>query len=164
MKRRLTIPVFKWRLAIHLEATRNLQNQKGTPAHNCECDLCRLWREAYPELIPETLLSELKRVGIDLNFPTEFYDSNSNSDTSDMCCRIMFHAVGKVLSGPGSSIANKRLGENVMNYITVREQPYFSIMVLSERNSYEAAPVLTDSSVGEILCFDIRFNIHKPPV
>ena len=154
-KQRPTIPISEWKLAINLETTRDIQNQEGTPAHGCECEWCLAWKAVYKELLPEALQEQLLRVGIELENPTDLYQFEKNENSSAV--RVVYHAVGKILSGPNQWKYNE-LGK-VLMYQTIRENPYLSLIVFPQSHSFDASPELRDEKSGELIRIDFRLNI-----
>ena len=154
-KQRPTIPVSEWKLATHLEATRDLQNQEGTPAHGCECEWCLNWKSVYKELLPKELQEQLLRVGIQLENPTDLYKFESNENGSAI--RVVYHAVGKILSGP-NQWQNHEIGKTLM-YQTIREEPCLSLVVFPQSQSFDASPVFEDKEAGDLIRIDFRINV-----
>lgn len=156
MKRqRPTIRIWEWKLAINLEATRKVQNQEGVPAYNCDCEWCSNWRRHLEELLPKELKEQLLRVGIELEHPTDVYQFDRHEKSSSI--RVTYHAVGKILEGP-NQWAEGSIGTMLM-YYPVRKEPRLSLVILPERHSFEHAPVLKDSSAGELIHIDMRLEV-----
>jgi hypothetical protein len=156
-KRRPTIPLFLWKLAVNTESTKQIQNHSSSPAHNCECEWCLLWRNQVEELLPDTIKEQLLRIGIDLNRPSELYKFGQDIDHYSM--RVIYHLVGKVLSGPIQRIDKD--GDKFLTYQTVRKVPYFSLNVIPENQSLEYCPKLNDSSAGDVIIVDFRLDVPK---
>ncbi|MDG9667787.1 hypothetical protein ONV78_08595 [Hahella sp. CR1] len=153
--RRPTIPIAKWKLATHLEATHEIQNQKGVPAYGCDCEWCFNWKHYWKVVLPEELQEQLKRVGVELDHPTDLYEFKSDEDGSSI--RVIYHAVGKILEGP-NQWKSTDIGE-VLMYSTIREHPYLSLVVFPQSQSYDKAPVLKNRSAGELVRIDLRLVI-----
>ncbi|MFA0790755.1 hypothetical protein ACCI51_09380 [Microbulbifer echini] len=151
-KLRPTIPVHEWKLSINLKATREIQNQSGNPAFDCNCQSCMDWRSSFKEFFPTELLGQLQRVGIDLEHPTDLYQYNETNDGSSL--RIVYHAVGKILEGPNQWTKNE-MGD-VLMYREVRQTPYVSIVVFPQSQSYDHAPVLENTASGDLVRLDLR--------
>lgn len=154
-KQRPTIPIAEWKLATHLEATREIQNQKGVPAYGCDCEWCFSWKHCLKLVLPEELQEQLARVGVELDHPTDLY--KFESDESGYSIRVVYHAVGKILEGP-SQWKSTEIGEMLM-YSTIREQPYLALVVFPQRLSKDQAPVLNNKSAGELIRIDLRLVI-----
>lgn len=154
-KLRPTIPVDKWKLAVNLESTRQIQNQKGTPAYGCECKSCANWRASLDEVIPTQLREEMTRVGINLKCPTDLYEFESNNGQSSI--RVLFHAVGKILSGPNQWKATE-FGKSLL-YSTVSFEPNVALVVIAQNESLEQAPVFQKSANGELIQIDLRVQL-----
>ncbi|WP_105168165.1 hypothetical protein [Pseudoalteromonas sp. T1lg23B] len=154
-KQRPTIPIAEWKLATHLEATREIQNQKGVPAYGCDCEWCFNWKHCLKVLLPEELQGQLTRVGVELDHPTDLYKYESDENGSSI--RVVYHAVGKILEGP-NQWKSTDMGEMLM-YSTIREQPYLSLVVFPQSQSHDEAPVLKNTSAGELVRIDLRLAI-----
>jgi len=155
-KQRPTIPIFEWRVAINLEATRDIQNQVGTPAYGCECEDCQKWKSCFKDVLPENIQHELKRIGVEIENPTDLYQFQEDTEGSNI--RVVYHAVGKILSGPNQWKNDSSLGDMLM-YHTVRESPYTSIVVFPQNQSFDASPILNNQSAGELIRIDFRLLI-----
>ncbi|HAS8156417.1 hypothetical protein [Vibrio vulnificus] len=154
-KQRPTIPIAEWKLATHLEATREIQNQKGVPAYGCDCEWCFKWKRSLTVLLPKDLQEQLTRAGVELAHPTDLY--KFDSDKSGACIRVVYHAVGKILEGPNQWTSTST-GEILM-YSTIREQPYLSLVVFPQSQSYDKCPVLKNTSSGDLVRIDFRLVI-----
>lgn len=149
---RPTIPVQEWKLAVHLEATRGVQNQAGNPAYGCECKSCKDWRNAFEEFLPNELKSQLKRVGIELEHPTDLYRFDASKEGCHL--RIVYHAIGKILEGPNSWSKNE--DGDVLMYKEVSDNPNISLVVLPQSQLHDHAPTHKDTSTGDLIRFDFR--------
>ncbi|WP_444892137.1 hypothetical protein ACJJIE_14405 [Microbulbifer sp. TRSA001] len=154
-KQRPTIPIAGWKLATHLEATREIQNQKGVPAYGCDCEWCFNWKHCLKVILPEDLRGHLTRVGLELDHPTDLY--KYESDEGGTSIRVVYHAVGKILEGP-NQWKSTDLGEMLM-YSTIRENPYLSLVVFPQSQSHDESPVLKNTSASELVRIDLRLVI-----
>jgi hypothetical protein len=159
-KQRPTIPISEWKVAVHLDATRKIQNQKGIPAYGCECEWCRKLKNCFAEILPKELREQLTRVGIELLNPTDLYKYSDSQNGSSI--RVVFHAVGKILSGPNQWTINE-MGEMLM-YHTVRDKPYLSLVVFPQSQSFDEAPIFKDQKAGELVRIDFRLVIPNEVV
>lgn len=157
MKRRPTIPFFEWRIAVHLERTREIQNQAGMPAYRCQCELCKTWKHSYLEIIPSEIIGELRRLGVQLDAPSELYGHPPNQGKRHV--RAIYHVVGKILSGPESVVFHNGLDEHMQNYVTIREEPWFRVRVLDANESFEPSPSIENSNDGDVIALDFRFEM-----
>ena len=154
---RPTIPVSEWRIATHLDATKGIQNQVGTPAYNCECKWCRIWSECNSEILPAELKSQLQRFGIEPTNPTDLYSFNTSPDSASI--RIVYHVVGKVLSGPSSWSEHPEIGA-LLQYKELRKSPYLSMVVFPQKDSVDqSSPEYQNTGNGELIRLDFRLNI-----
>ncbi|MBV1776804.1 hypothetical protein KSF73_13895 [Burkholderiaceae bacterium DAT-1] len=157
MKRRPTIPFFKWRIAVHLGRTKQIQNQPSMPAYKCQCELCSKWKCSYQEIIPSETLMELQRLGVQLEAPNELYGGQQNQGKYHV--RAIYHIVGKIVSGPESTIFHDRLGEYVQNYVVIRSDPWFSVCVSNAKESCVLSPRIDNAKDGDIIVLDFRFDM-----
>ncbi|WP_196137546.1 hypothetical protein [Aliikangiella sp. G2MR2-5] len=155
-KRRPTIPFSGWMLAVDLEETRKIQNQKGTPAYGCDCDLCTEWKLAYKKIIPEKLLDEFGRAGVELQSPTDLYGSGSGDE--ERTIRVTFHFIGKILSGLNGATHDDRFDYDGFPYEVVRDNPYFSVRVIPQQETYVSAPNCEAKGNSRVLCIDMRLG------
>lgn len=150
--RRPTIPIFKWRIATHLEATKSVQGQHGTPAYKCDCEECTRWRHSWHEVLPELLGSELIRLGVDPAQPTDIYGGDD--------ARVSYHVIGKIISGPDSFLTDDNWGKQ-QTYEVIREEPWLSISVARSDETSAAAPEIEDDKFGDLIVIDLRLRIWR---
>ena len=150
--RRPTINFSEWKLSVDLKETKEVQNQHGLPAFGCDCIDCSSWRRNYKSNLPDGLLNSFNRMGIDLDNPSDCYGGNDN-------LRVIFHLVGKIQSGPDSTIFNKKLNEYVMNYVPIRQQPWLSVMVLPARDSFQSRPKRMNGTDQGVVRIDMRLSL-----
>ena len=158
--RRPTIPFAQWKLAVDLEASRKLQNQAGMPAYGCACDVCEDWKKLYQKIIPVQISEQLSRIGIDPKHPTDIYAFMESEN--GRAIRVLFHFVGKILSGPSAQTFSNTVHGQVMNFVPQGYENFFSIMVLPANKSYEAAPKRSDGSRDQVVCIDMRLTYALP--
>lgn len=159
-KRRPTIPIAGWRLATHLEATREIQYQKGVPAYGCDCEWCFNWKHCLKVVLPEELQEQLTRVGVALGHPTDLYKYESDENGSSI--RVVYHAVGKILEGPNQWKITD-MGKILM-YSTIREQPYLSLVVFPQSQSHDEAPIIEGTFDGDLVRIDLRLVVPNEVV
>ncbi|MCO7223020.1 hypothetical protein [Pleionea sp. CnH1-48] len=153
-KYRPTIPFLSWMLAVDLEETRNIQNQEGSPAYGCDCDLCVEWKLLYKKIIPEKLLEAFCRVGIELQSPTDLYGSGLGSDMRTV--RVTFHFIGKILSGLNGATHDDKFDYDGFPYEIIRKEPYFSLRVIPQKETFVSAPDYEAEGSSQVLCVDMR--------
>ena len=151
-QRRPTIRIDDWKIALNLEDTKSVQRDEAAPAYNCGCDLCRKWKAIYKKLLPETYLGQLTRAFIDLDYPTELYESDSNKN--GVSIRIQFHIVGKILDGP-ITYSHREDGRH-MFYSEIRKDPWLTVALTKHSETYDYHPEYTDSKSGDIILVDMR--------
>ena len=71
--------------------------------------------------------------------------------------RVVFHAVGKILSGP-NQWKNNEMGEMLL-YHTVRGKPYLSVVVFPQSQSLDEAPTFKDQKAGDLVRIDLRLRM-----
>ena len=157
-KQRPTIPISEWRVSIHLEETRNIQNQPGTPAHACDCEWCKKWKVCCEEVMPEEIKKELLRVGIELKHPTDLYKYQDNEHGNYL--RVVYHAVGKILGGPNQWRDGLGQGK-ALTYHTIRENPFVSLVVFPQSQSFDESPIFENKAEGDLLRVDFRLCISE---
>ncbi|MFC3192746.1 hypothetical protein ACFODZ_00705 [Marinicella sediminis] len=158
--RRPTIPFAQWKLAVDLKATRKLQNQAGMPAFGCACDVCADWKKLYKKIIPGQMSEQLNRIGVDQQHPTDIYAFMESEN--DRAIRVLFHFIGKILSGPGAQTFCNKVHGQIMNYVPQGYENFFSIMVLPANQSFETAPRRSDGSHDQVVCIDMRLMYSLP--
>jgi hypothetical protein len=120
---RPTLALGEWRIATDLIATRAIAGIVPPPVCGRACFWCRNWAVAYVEALPEFLLNQLGRIGIDPTKPTDLYAyDNPDPDSGLIPHRATFHAVGKILSGPSLWIELTKLGTH-RNYVRPEGAP-----------------------------------------
>jgi len=154
-KRRPTISLGDWMLAVDLETSRKIQNQKEMPANECDCDECRHLKLALDQVFPKDIKEQLIGIGINPMNPTDFikYDVSEKEES----VRVIYHVIGKILSGPNPYRVEK-FGETLI-YHPVRDQPRMSMVVVPQKQAYGYAPILDDDSAGMLICIDFRLVI-----
>ncbi|MFK7888876.1 MAG: hypothetical protein AB8G16_18620 [Gammaproteobacteria bacterium] len=145
MSRRPTIPLYDWRIAVHLEGAQHVQRQDGMPAVGCDCDNCVWWREIYRDVLPEKLQQQLPRFGADLDRPSDVHPyGGSEGGLYDF--RVQFHTVGKILSTAGSD----------EQFVEIQNEPLrITMQVVRGHKLYFYTPDIPDASWGDVLCIEI---------
>ena len=151
-KQRPTISISEWKLAVHLEATSKVQRDPLNPAFQCGCVECIGWLSCYEEILPVEVIRELKRVGIDLEYPTDLYKYKKSEAGSFI--RVVYHVVGKILEGPNQWI-DGRDGRSLC-YQTMNETPFLSIVVFPQKQSFDHSPEFKPGLDGELIRIDLR--------
>lgn len=154
-KQRPTIPIAEWKVATHLQATREIQNQPGVSAYNCDCEWCVAWQQCFRQVLPKALQLQLTRVGVKLSHPTDLY--LFDKDTENASLRVVYHAVGKILEGPNVWKSCEEM--DMLMYSILSEQPYVSMVVIPQCQTHGTAPVLPSNSDGELIRIDFRLQI-----
>jgi hypothetical protein len=157
MRRRPTIPFFQWRIAVHLEQTKQIQNQPGMPAYQCQCELCSSWKHLHSKIFPPQTIKELQRLGVQLDAPNELYGDQPGKEKRDV--RVVYHIVGKILSGPENTIFHNLLGDQIQNYVTIRNEPWLSVRVLNANEAFVPYPAIDNAKDGDVIALDFRFQM-----
>lgn len=164
MQRRPTIPLADWRIAIHLAATQSVQRQARNPAEGCNCKWCGNWRQMASLVLPTDLIKQIERLGVDVAYPTDLYAFQVLDHGA--YCRVIYHVVGKLLSGPSTSVEDPALGR-VLEYQELRAGSNLVMLaVFPCREGFDARPLLADESAGALLQIDLRLFVplHSGPV
>jgi hypothetical protein len=153
---RPTIPVSDWRIATHLEATRALQRRASNPAEGCDCTLCQHWAKVATTVLPLDLQKQLHRFGIDLEHPADVYASSYEAGGAH--CRVIFHVVGKLLSGPQIWMENLEWGRS-LNYKELRPVPQWLGLAVLPAKEFRMNADPDASAAGDILQIDLRLFV-----
>lgn len=123
---RPTIPFGPWRIAVDLPATRIIETLPGREAIGCECVWCRNWSAVYERALPSSIRSQLSRLGASPAQPSDSYPYQDHP----LVYRLLYHCVGRILSGPNSRIEFQLPGreqddsfESGANFVRIAEAP-----------------------------------------
>jgi hypothetical protein len=105
--KRPTIPFADWRLAVDLDATRLIESLPGREAVDCACIWCRNWSAVYQRALPASVRQQLARLGADAARPSDSYPFREDP----LEYRLLYHCVGRILSGPVSRVEFKLPGD-----------------------------------------------------
>lgn len=153
---RPTIPLWDWRIAVDLDASKGLRRQAGHPAEGCECPACTMWRSVAHKVFPPLIASELARLGIDPARPSDLYVTGETGEGRDM--RVLYHVAGKLLSGPAPWLES--VPGKMHNYSVVQTEPtWIGLRVSSAKDSFEWAPELPEGTSSNVLCIDFRLQV-----
>ena len=156
--RRPSLKVADWLIATHLKSTRALQDVSSYPAHNCGCNWCVSWKRSCTQILPENLLQELERVGIEPSRPVDLYRSSGDENSDQL--RVVFCLVGVICSGPEAWIQHEKYGA-LRNYRTIQEEPFVSLVVHRHEDLTYEPPIEYCSDDGRYLLLDFRLNIPR---
>jgi len=135
---RPTVAIGEWRVAVDLDEAGSIQNQPGTPAFGCSCAWCENWPQLWPRVFPADLVEQLRRLRIDLSHPSDLYGYSESPRGAE--CRVIYHTVGKILSGPNVWIEDPQLGK-VFYYARLREAPeLITLAVVPARETRDDRP------------------------
>jgi hypothetical protein len=160
MRRRPTIPLAEWRIATHVGATRAIQRLAGMPATGCRCDDCARWAAVAADVLPASLQEQLHRLGIESEYPTDLYASEEKEDGAYY--RVVYHAIGKVLSGPRA--VHQDVGDVALSwdYVELRPSPsWVGIVVLYEGELYGPVQWFKGSEDGKLIRIDVRLWVPR---
>jgi hypothetical protein len=145
---RPTVAIGQWRIAVDLIAASSIQNRPGTPAFGCTCSWCESWSRVWPRVFPAALVEQLQRLRIDLSHPTDLYGYSEGADGAE--CRVIFHTVGKILSGPTVWVEDSEPG-SVFCYTTLRAAPEsISLAVVPARQTWDDRPNFDGRDVVQV--------------
>lgn len=153
---RPTIPLADWKLAVNLQQTEAVQRSKDAPAFQCSCEQCSMWRRHLEQLLPAQVLGQLRRLKIDVRHPFDVYEYGRSDQGVQL--RVIFTAVGKILSGPASSVAGP--DGSGMNYVALCNDPFVGLRVVTGSDAHNVPslpPVLEKNHLIEI-----DFRLHVP--
>jgi len=154
---RPTIPIGPWKIAVDLRATSAIQRQPGTPAFGCKCTWCANWSGAWSRAFPPELAGQLQRLGIDIAHPTDLYATDEVSHGAQ--CRVIFHVVGKVLSGPVVWREEPNIGRTFV-YSTLRERPEFiGLAVVPSHETFDDRPWIEEAIKESLVQVDFRLFV-----
>lgn len=155
---RPTIPLADYRLAVDLDATRDLRRADAGDAVGCECVWCENWRGALSATVPAPVLTQLQRIGIDPRAPSDLYAYDTKEEGH--LVRVVFYVVGAVQSGPPATIdfvlpdGSREVGRR---YEAVRETT--SWIGLTVAPPLGGRPQWAPVHVGPVLEVDFRLYV-----
>jgi hypothetical protein len=155
---RPTIPLADYRLSIDLDGTRDLGRADAGEAVGCRCAWCENWRGALSASVPDSLVTQLRRVGVDPHAPSDLY-AYASEDEGHLV-RVQFYVVGAIQSGPPANI-DLTLGDGSQvvgrRYAAVRQTP--SWIGLTVAPPLGGRPRWAPSHVGPVLEVDFRLYV-----
>jgi hypothetical protein len=154
---RPTIPLARWRIAVDLEATRRVQNQPGLPAVGCQCQWCASWSSIWSSVFPGELHKQLERLRVDIAHPADLYAFEEVSGGA--YCRVIYHVVGKLLSGPVAWREDPVLGRTLVYHAVEAASNSLGLVVVPSTQTFDSLPQVKDASVGELLQVDFRLYV-----
>jgi hypothetical protein len=153
---RSTIPLGGWRLAVDLIATRAIRQARGRPASGCVCVWCRNWRCAHAEVMPPDIHQALRRIGIDPADPTDLYADELT--TNEPRCRVTFHCVGTILSGPALWRHQEEIGRLRVYHPLEREKETIGLSVAYQKE-VDARPSWAREAMTPLIQVDFRLAV-----
>lgn len=120
---RPTIPIADWRLAVDLDATRELLATLPAPECGRRCASCRTWAAGHPTALPAALAGALARLGLAVAAPADLYASgHADPAHGTLPMRVTYYLVGRILAGPPTFVEDARDGR-VRRYSSVGSAP-----------------------------------------
>lgn len=114
-----------------------------------------MWRLHLEQLLPAQILGQLRRLKIDVRHPFDAYEYGRSDQGVQL--RVIFTAVGKILSGPASSIVGPDgLG---MNYVALRADPFVSLRVVTGTDAHNVPSQTTVSENNHLIEIDLRLHV-----
>ena len=157
---RPTIPLSDWRLAVDLDATRSIKRQSGHPADGCGCWQCISWNSASRTAFPASIAQQLLRLGVEPQHATDLYVTEESKERIGF--RVMYHIVGKILSGPAPWHDAQDETGTMHHYKVVQETPaYIGLRVSTAKQSYQFSPDVPPGSTSDVICLDFRLNVLR---
>ncbi len=157
MRRRPTIPISYWSLALDLDATKHVQRLSENPAEGCNCESCANWRAIGSSVLPTALKQEIQRAGCSIEFPADSYIFEQSEGRT--LCRIVYFIVGKILSGPNAMVVSQEAEENSYNYQCLRENPWLTFLVMRQRDYHGYSPAFDECRDSEAIRLDLRLEV-----
>lgn len=158
---RPSIPLSNWRIAVDLEATKRAQNQEGLPAVGCTCWLCNKWSSVWSSAFPSSLQEQLSRLRIDVAHPSDLYAYKEVPGGAH--CRVIYHVVGKILSGPVAWREDNEYGRVRVYHSVEGATSALGLTVIPSSQTFDARPQVEGASSGEILQVDFRLHVSLSP-
>lgn len=152
---RPTIPLADWKLAVNLGQTELVQVSKDAPAFKCSCEQCTMWLLHLEQLLPAQILGQLRRLKIDVRHPFDAYEYGRSDQGVHL--RVIFTAVGKVLSGPPSSIEGP--DGSGMNYVALRSDPFVGLRVVTGADAHNVPSQTTVPENNHFIEIDFRLQV-----
>lgn len=157
---RPTIPLADWRIAVDLEGVRQLRELIPPPPCDWTCPWCRNWARAYASALPDAVVAQVRRLGIDPARPADLYAYEAvDQATRRAPTRVTFHTVGRILGGPPSSSV-ARLG-SVRPYVPLASEAHEPSPGLSVAYEKDVAgtPPWADALPGPLVQVDFRLPV-----
>lgn len=155
---RPTIPLGPWRLAVDLKPSRALNALDTLPARGCECAACRLWADTGVAQLPAGLTSELRRLGVEPDRPSEVYVHSEDDEAVGV--RVTYHCVGRVLSGP-SIVRDSPAGRAGRNYEPLAEAPARVSIAVSPQAALGGPPGWAPPAMQPLIAVDIFVRVPR---
>ena len=156
---RPTIPLALWRIAVDLAATQSVQNQPGLPAFGCSCQWCNHWKGVWSSVFPVDVREQLERLCIDVAHPSDVYVSDEIP--AGVYCRVIYHLVGRLLSGPPAWREQGRLGK-ILVYHALNGAPVdLGLVVVPSSQTGDAEPQVRDAAARDLLQIDFRLFVPR---
>jgi hypothetical protein len=128
------------------------------PAYGCGCEWCGRWKRDARDILPADLRHQLLRLGIRVEQPADLYTCESAGTNPH--CRLVYYAVGKLLSGPATSREDPRLG-SMFIYQELRAEPrLLSLAVFPVRDRLAIGSIAFDPAHGDLLRIDVRLQLR----
>ena len=161
MKRRPTIPIDDWLVAVDLEETARVRTNGVAPARSCACAWCQNWRLVANQVIPESLRAQLRRLGHNVESPTDAYARFDQKERVGQY-RIIYQFFGRILSGPSVVSNDAALGE-VVKYKPVGLAPTHVDLLVARSSEVWPWTQRAPGGSGELLQIDIRASVPSHP-
>lgn len=95
-----TVPILGWRIDARPGDTRTAVAGMPSEPHTCTCVWCSNWRLAYGDILPDTLVTGLRRLGLDPATPDDLYRTHGSGAT--IGCRVTYWCLGTLQEGPAT--------------------------------------------------------------
>jgi hypothetical protein len=149
----MTIVEFKkWKLACHVEATREAyaKIERGSPVA-CGCNTCKNFAAARQYAYPQEARSLLEQLGVDIDKEAEVYH-NCRLETGLHNYGGWFHFIGSIKEGPDST---RQIAENSFTFDL---EPIDNRFVIG----FTARAALVARSFGDQPVIQVEFRTEVP--
>jgi hypothetical protein len=154
---RPTIPLGPWRIALNLSATRSIQNHAGQPAFGCTCRWCENWSRVWETAFPTEIHGQLERLCIDIAHPSDLYAFEEAPGGAH--CRVIYHAAGKLLSGPVVWHEDPVIGKTLIYHPIEQTASTVGLAVIPCTQTWQVHPKSEEVSRSELLQVDFRLYV-----
>jgi hypothetical protein len=111
----------------------------------------------WSSVFPVELHEQLERLRIDIAHPADLYAFEEVPGGAH--CRVIYHVVGKLLSGSPAWREDPALGRTLVYHALNKASSHLGLVVVPSSQTFDAQPQLEDVSVGKLLQVDLRLHV-----